>query len=326
MQYYLAPMEGITGYLFRRAQQEFFRPMDQYFTPFIAPNQNRCMNTRERKEVLPEHNRGGKTVPQILTNRAEDFLRTCRELQELGYEEVNLNLGCPSGTVAAKRRGAGFLAVPEELQRFLEQIFDQSPVEISIKTRLGIEDPEEFFPIIKIYNQYPIKELIIHPRVQKDFYKKKPRLEIFREAASQCSAPLCYNGDLFTPEDVLLFRREFPEIDRVMIGRGAIVNPGILNCIPPEGGGAEGVSPGVSREQLKGFHDRLFSDYEKELSGEKNLLFKMKELWYYMIRLFPDSGKEEKKLKKVQRVKEYWEIVERLFLEKELVFEKKLFF
>lgn len=322
MRYYLAPMEGITGYLFRQAQQEFFRPMDQYFTPFLAPNQNRCMNTRERKEVLPEHNRGKKTVPQILTNRAEDFLRTCRELQELGYSEVNLNLGCPSGTVAAKKRGAGFLGVPEELQRFLEQIFDKAEVKISVKTRLGIEDPEEFFPIIKIYNQYPLEELIIHPRVQKDFYKKKPRLEVFREAAGQSRAPVCYNGDLFTPGDLHRFRKEFPEIGRVMIGRGAIVNPGFLNCIPEEN--VKGL--GITKEQMKGFHDRLLSDYGKELSGEKNLLFKMKELWYYMIRLFPDHEKEGKKLKKVQHLWEYREIVERLFQEKEPVFGETLFF
>lgn len=314
MQYYLAPMEGITGYVFRGAQQELFEPLDKYITPFLAPNQNRCMNTRERKDVLPEHNTGGRTVPQILTNQAEVFLAACRELENMGYQEVNLNLGCPSGTVTAKGRGAGFLVFPEKLDAFLEQVFAGTHQKISIKTRLGIQEPEEFFTILEIFNRYPLEELIIHPRVQKDFYKNKPNWEVFGEAVKRSRAPVCYNGDIFTPENLNLFVEAHPQVNRVMLGRGMVVNPGFLNLLPERGGG--GRNP--DQEKIRAFHDRLLFDYGKELSGDKNLLFKMKELWFYLIRLFPDSEKEAKKIRKVQRVSDYIRIVDGLFSEKEL--------
>lgn len=318
MKYYLAPMEGITGYVFRAAVRDHFRVPDKCFTPFIAPNQNRCMNTREKKDVLPEHNRGLYVVPQILTNKAEDFIRTCGELKGLGYSEVNLNLGCPSGTVVAKKRGSGFLAVPSELDKFLEQIFEKAEVSISIKTRLGIETAEEFYELLDIYEKYPIHELIIHPRVQKDFYKNAPHMEVFGEALKRSRHDICYNGDLFTMQDMEAFRQTFPTVEKVMLGRGMVVNPGLLDM------SVDGKA--VTKEQLKAFHDRLLADYGEELSGDKNLLFKMKELWFYMIRLFADSEKEAKKIKKAQRLWEYKEVVERLFAEHELVFSEKLYF
>ena len=317
MKYYLAPMEGITGYLYRNALKEFFTFPDKCFTPFIAPNQNRCLSGREKKDVAPEHNQGMYTVPQILTNRAEDFIRTCRELKELGYREVNLNLGCPSGTVAAKKRGAGFLAEPRELDAFLEQIFEKAELPISVKTRLGIEEPEEFYPILEIYNKYPLRELIIHPRAQKDFYKNKPHMEVFREALMKSPHEICYNGDLFTHKDLEEFKSAYPEVKKVMIGRGFLVNPGFLDVIE----GRE-----VTAGQLFAFHERLLSDYERELSGDTQVLFKMKELWFYMIRLFADSDRETKKIRKAQKLWEYREIVERLFREKELVIPERLYF
>ena len=101
MHFELAPLEGVTTWIYRSACHRHFVPAHRYFTPFIAPNMNKGINTRERNDVLPEHNQGLSLVPQILTNRADYFLTTCRDLAELGYEEVNLNLGCPSGTVVA---------------------------------------------------------------------------------------------------------------------------------------------------------------------------------------------------------------------------------
>ena len=110
MEFYFAPMEGITGYIYRNAHQKFFPGMDKYFTPFLSPNENRALNPKEKKDILREHNIDLYVTPQILTNRADFFLRAARELkEEYGYEEVNLNLGCPSGTVVSKGKGAGFL-------------------------------------------------------------------------------------------------------------------------------------------------------------------------------------------------------------------------
>lgn len=325
MKYYLAPMEGLTGHVFRRAQREFFAPFDKYMTPFLAPNRNRCMNARERRDVLPENNRGAVTVPQILTNQSELFLRTAKELAALGYEELNLNLGCPSGTVTAKGRGAGFLARPKELDRFLAEIFLHTRQRISIKTRLGVEDAEEFAELLQIYNRYPLTELIIHPRLKKDFYKNQPNLTAFGQALAECRHPVCYNGDLFTPEDLWHFVQQFPKVDRVMLGRGAVVNPGFLHFLSKRGAITDSETWNW-KERLFAFHERLLADYESELCQERNVLFKMKELWFYMIRLFPDSAREAKQIKKVQHLRDYRRLVEQLFAQKEPVAPKHLEF
>lgn len=171
MQFYMAPMEGITGYVFRNAYQKNFGGIDRYFTPFIT---NKKMNYKELNDIAPEHNRGMQVIPQILTNRADDFCEIARELEQYGYGIVNLNLGCPSGTVAAKKRGAGFLTEPDALDRFLEEIFTDCPLQISIKTRIGIEEDAEWKQLLTIYNRYPLEELIVHPRVLKDFYRNTP--------------------------------------------------------------------------------------------------------------------------------------------------------
>ena len=198
MKFYLAPMEGLTGFVFRNAYQKHFGNIDTYFTPFIN---NKKMNYKEIKDILPEHNEGMHVVPQILTNRAEDFLAIAKELGNYGYESVNLNLGCPSGTVVAKHRGAGFLAVPEELDHFLEEIFAECPLRISVKTRVGVNDAGEWEHLLSIYEKYPMEELIIHPRVQKDFYNNTPDMEAFLYAVENSRHTLCYNGDICSVED-----------------------------------------------------------------------------------------------------------------------------
>lgn len=305
MNYYFAPMEGITGYIYRRTHHTFFPGTDKYFTPFLSPGQKKSMTSREINDILPQHNEGCTLVPQILTNNAGDFIRTAEDLREYGYEEVNLNLGCPSGTVTAKKKGAGFLEFTGELNRFLEAVFDGLDMKISIKTRLGKDDPEEFYELLKIYNQYPMEELIIHPRVQTDYYKNTPKLELFAEAVRGSRARLCYNGDLFTESRYRKFREQFPGTDTVMLGRGLLVNPGLVRQLQGKGV--------LEKETLKAFHDALCSEYREVMSGDKNVLFKMKELWFYMGNLFPDNKKYMKKIKKAQRLEEYSEITESLF-------------
>ncbi len=184
MKYYLAPMEGITGYIYRNSYEKFFNNIDKYFTPFIVPNKSTSLKTKELRDILPENNKGMNIVPQLLTNDSEAFIITARKLQQLGYNEINLNLGCPAGTVVSKNRGSGFLAKREELDIFLDEIFKIDDMKISIKTRIGKDSPEEFYELIKIYNKYPMEELIIHPRTQKDFYGNKPDLDVFKDALS----------------------------------------------------------------------------------------------------------------------------------------------
>ena len=307
MKYYLAPMEGITGYVYRNAYAKSFHNIDKYFTPFIVPNQSKSLKTKEFRDVLPENNNGLNIIPQILTNDSKGFIATCKKLKQLGYDEVNLNLGCPSGTVVSKFRGSGFLAKREELDNFLDEIFKIQDMKISIKTRLGVDSADEFYEIMKIYDKYPMEELIIHPRTRQDFYGNKPNMEMFKDALKSSKNTICYNGDIFSVKDYEKFIEECPSVDRIMIGRGSLANPGLINEIKGKGV--------VDKNILKEFHDEVCMGYKEILSGDINVLFRMKELWSYMIGMFEDSEKVAKKIKKERMLSEYNVIISRLFAE-----------
>ena len=313
MKYYLAPLEGITTYIYRRAYHQHFTAMDKYFTPFLVPHTKKGFSTKEKNDVMPEHSPGMNLVPQIMSNQAESFLHTVEKLKVYGYEEVNLNLGCPSKTVVSKGRGSGFLADPDGLDRFLDEIFKKCDVKISIKTRIGKDAPEEFVRLLDIYNQYPVEELIIHPRVQKDFYKNQPDLDVFRDAVEGSKIPLCYNGDIFTPESHDEMRREFPQVDTFMLGRGILMNPALLDIIcmgeKTEVEKAETLrkiqSADRYKKEIHAFLEQIKCDYLEVGMGEKNTLFKLKELWAYMGQNAPEAKKALKRIRKSQSMADY---------------------
>lgn len=304
MQFYLAPMEGLTGYVYRNAYHTLFPDMDKYFTPFISPSQKRGMRTREKRDVDPQHNIDMYTVPQLMANQPEPFLAVVRILHGLGYQEINLNLGCPSPTVVTKGKGAGFLDDPRKLDRFFKEVFQHMEgeaelrnIRLSVKSRLGISFADEFPDILKVFNAHPLYEIILHPRVQEDFYKNTPDLAAFAYAMANSEHPLCYNGNLFTIRDYLSFIKEFPDTPAVMLGRGVLANPALLMGIK----GGEGLTMPV----LKEYHDLLYNGYQQEMNGERDVLFKMKELWFYIGALFPDAEKQLKKIKKANHSYEY---------------------
>lgn len=319
MTYYLAPMEGITGYVYRRAYHAHFRPMDRYFTPFIAPKHNSVFSARDRNEILPEHNQGQNLIPQLLTSQSETLLQAARGLKEYGYREININLGCPSPTVVTKKKGSGFLAFPEELEQFLEEItegLERLDMKYSIKTRLGKDSPEEFGRLLEIYNRFPLTELIIHPRIQQDFYKNDPRLAYFIAGMEGSRSPVCYNGDLFMPDsckklEAHLKAENCPMPDRVMLGRGILSNPwlpGRMEAAPEAAPSRDQI-----RSTLKEFHHSVYEGYRQVMSGDRNVLFKMKELWLYLIQPFSDDGSHMKRLRKAQRLGEYESAVSAIF-------------
>ena len=317
MKYYFAPMEGITGHIYRNAYEKFFHNIDKYFTPFIIPNESRRLNTKELIDVLPENNKGMNIVPQILTNDSDGFINTSIKLQELGYDEINLNLGCPSKAVVGKGRGSGFLAKREELDRFLYDIFNKNNIKISIKTRLGKESHEEFYELIKIYNKYPLEELIIHPRTRNDFYGNKPNLEVFKYALSSSNSSVCYNGDIFTSNNYKELIKEFPNLKSVMIGRGILANPGLMKEIKND--------TVIDKETFKFFHDEVLSAYLDLYPDDKGALFKMKELWSYMIYVFSNNKEYIKKIRQSTTLSEYKEAVYSLFSEQEIIEGSGLF-
>ena len=305
MQLSFAPLEGITGYRFRNAHARWFGAADRYFTPFLTPNQTYKFTSREKNDVLPENNTGLTVIPQLLTNNAEHCLWALDVLKKQGYDEVNLNFGCPSGTVVVKGKGAGMLAAPDTLDRFLDAVCTGFPGKISVKTRLGMQSADEFAAILDIYNRYPLSEVIIHARVQKDFYTGKPDWDAFRQALAVCRHPVCYNGDLFTVADYQRFCQAFPDVQRVMLGRGWIANPDLGNQIRGKAM--------LDKTRLRGFHDELYAAYRERLSGETPVLFKMKELWFYQHWLFTDSDRPLKKIRKAKRLRDYEAAVDEMF-------------
>ena len=317
MNYYLAPMEGITTYIYRNAYNHYFGGIDKYFTPFIA---SKKMNRRELNEILPEHNKGIDVVPQILTNRADEFLQITSKIAEYGYQTVNLNLGCPSGTVTARKRGAGFLSVPDELDNFLYEIFDKSPLKISIKTRIGIASIEEWDRILEIYKKYPIEELIIHPRLQKELYKFTPHKEAYLTAVNKLgdTIPLCYNGDITSQKSYDELKNAVGETNCIMIGRGVLRKPALISELKHSEAKESDSAKLFTKENLRAFHDEIFAGYAAGMAGETPTLFKMKDLWTYLSESFTESDKHLKKIRKAGGYSEYKIAVNNLFRECEL--------
>jgi tRNA-dihydrouridine synthase len=301
MRYYFAPMEGITDSIYRRIHHKCFSGLDRYYMPFLSPTMHRTLTHKESRELPMADSERFVAIPQILTKVAEDFLWAARVCQERGYEEVNLNVGCPSGTVVAKGKGAGMLRNPAELDAFLEKVFSESPIAISVKTRLGLEDPEEFPALLEVFNRYPIKELTIHPRVRKQFYSGGVDMEMFRYAAAHSKNPLCYNGNLNSMEDISTFSAQFPDIDAVMLGRGLIGDPGMLT------------PGGTTKESLKAFSDELLEEYMVVFGGARNAMFRMKENWSFLHHRFEDSEKLWKQLRKTTDLGEYRAITAEFF-------------
>lgn len=307
MKYYFAPMEGITDYTLRRVHHTCFPGTDRYYTPFLSPvTTGSAITRKDMREVQRENNEGIPLVPQLLSSNAEAFIKATGQLKYLGYEEVNLNLGCPSGTVTAKGRGAGFLGRMEELEHFLDEIFSGSVLPISIKTRLGVEDPEEFHAIMELYNRYPIKELTVHPRVQKAGYRGRPHMEYYRLALKPSHAPVCLSGGAGTLANLQVLLEEEAQLPQaVMLGRGLIANPALIRQL--QGG------PAMTREEFQHYHDMLFEASVERLGNARSTLFRMKELWGYMIAMFDDREKHHRLLKKATTLQEYQSAVLRIF-------------
>ena len=329
-------MEGITGPTYRRVHREFFGGVDRYYTPFLAANKNHKFKHRETREFLPYD---PCLVPQVLTGKAEDFVWAAKTIADAGYEEVNLNLGCPASTVVTKKKGSGLLADTYALECFLDGIFSATDLpKISVKTRIGFDDPREAEYLGELYAGYPFCEAIIHPRVRQDFYSGKPDLEAFRIMKEKLACPVCYNGDIRTVADALRICELFPDVHHLMIGRGLVADPALADMIrkslagvPYEGinmankesaescltndiGGAA-INPGLCRpdNKLMGeYVDTLWNEYIAIYSGERDVLFKMKELWFHMGSMYPEYSKQLDAIKKCKCSDEYQEQVRQI--------------
>ena len=295
MRYYFAPMEGITDSIYRSLHHAHFGGVDRYYMPFLSPTQHRSLTPKEARELPKADSVSFMAVPQILTKHSEDFLWAASVCRDLGYDEVNLNLGCPSGTVVAKGKGSGMLRDLAALDAFLEGIFKAAPLPISVKTRLGIESSEEFPRLMDIFNRYPICELTVHPRVRKQFYSGDVHKEMFDYALKTSKNPLCYNGDILTKEQA-----DSCPTDSVMLGRGLVADPGML-------------IGGTQVDKLAPFMKELEEEYTVLFGGVRNAMFRLKEHWGMLLPRFDNSEKLGKRLRKTTDLAEYHAIIAEIF-------------
>ena len=308
MNYYAAPMEGLTDRIWRQAHQRWFGAPEapvRYYAPFLSPPENRVLIKKKMAELEPAANPGVQVIPQLLAKDGELAAWMIGELRGLGYTEVNLNLGCPSGTVTAKGKGSGMLRDPVKLDAFLAAVFANAEGPISVKTRLGVEKPEEFAAILEIYSRYPISELTIHPRVMKQLYRGQADREAFAAYLPACTAPVCYNGDVTTVDDLRALEAAFPGLSGIMVGRGLIADPALLR--KAVGG------PAASREELRGYHDELYHGYTEAFGMASCAVSRMKAHWFYLIHCFAGAEKLEKQLKKLREPWEYEVVVNQIF-------------
>ena len=285
MRYYYAPLEGITDATFRRLHHKYFPGVDRYFMPFISPTIHRCLTAREARELPKADSVGFAAVPQLLGKNVEDMLWALEVCKDLGYDEVNINLGCPSGTVVSKGKGSGMLSDIYALDEFLSAIYAKAVLPVSLKTRIGVNDSESWEKILEIYRDYPVKELTVHPRIRKAFYKGDCDMDAFAKAVEGSPFPVCYNGNVCSMEDAAKIAERFPAVESIMIGRGLVADPGML-------------SGGTNRETLKSFLNELSDTYCTVFESKRNAIYRMKDNWHCLIALFEGSDKLWKEMRK----------------------------
>ena len=295
MKLYFAPLEGITTYTYRNTHLEMFGGCDEYYAPFITPTENEKLSIKNMRDILPENN-AKPPVVQALASSSIALVDFTERIKQMGYDELNINFGCPSGTVVKKGRGAGALRDTNFLDEFLNYVFENSNIKISVKTRAGFYSHDEFDDILSIYKKYPITELIVHPRIREEYYKGSPNMTTFNKVYESFENNLCYNGNIYSLEDFENIKSKYPSLNSVMIGRGAIKNPAIFREIK---GGKK-----ISTAELVAFSNELEKRYFNLLDSDMYTLHKLKEIWIYIMQNYPNEAKILKAVKKSNKLAE----------------------
>jgi len=310
----LAPMRGITTMHYRKAFVRHFQGLDIEMAPFISTVRAERINPKLLKDVLPGNNSGLPLIPQLIGNHADDFVQMAIALHDLGYAEVNWNLGCPHKPIRKKRRGSGLLPHPDMVDAILDQICERSPCRISVKVRLGVSDASELMALIPVLNRYPLSEVIIHPRTAEQMYGGTVDLDAFEAACNELKLPVCYNGDINNLAFFQSLQKRFPAIKRFMLGRGLLANPFLCEAIK-----SGKPNPENAIERIAAFHADVLASYESVLDGDRPVLGKMKEFWTYQSTHLSNGHNMFKKLKKAQRLPSYKAIVDEFLADAEWV-------
>jgi len=305
---YMAPLQEYTDAVYRNAHFRLFGGVNKYFAPYLVLQNDGSVKKSTWRDILPENNPDVLPVPQILAGTSDEFVTLANKIQELGYREMNWNLGCPYPMVTRRGRGAGLLPHPEKIREILEKAFAVNEITLSVKLRSGLESEDELFPVLQVLNDFPVTEVILHPRIAKDLYKAEADRKLFAEAKEICQHPLIYNGDILTAKDAMDFTSR-ENISTLMIGRGILQNPFLASEI-------KGTSAVAEREKvqlLREFHAEIYSAYAEKLSGFSHQHIRMTKFWSYFSESFPEPRKAFKKVKKATSEAKYDEAVSQAF-------------
>lgn len=306
----LAPLQGFTDAVFRTTFAEHFKGFDAALAPFIPTMPAERTHDRHFRDLLPERNQRLRIEPQILGNHADNFIHVSRRLGDMGYPDVNWNLGCPFRPVTKKRRGAGLLPFPEQVGEFLEQVLPAIPGRLSVKLRLGLNSPLEILKLLPVLNSYPLRAIIIHPRTARQMYTGQPDLDAFHLCLKASRHPVVYNGDIVSLPKFNEISTRFTGVDGWMIGRGALSDPFLPEAITS---GADAACAKVQR--FRAFYEDLFGRYREALSGPGHLLDRMKGFWTYFGVHFQNGVALCKRIHRTYDLPRYLELVSRFFEE-----------
>ncbi|WP_035238448.1 tRNA dihydrouridine synthase [Desulfobacter vibrioformis] len=315
----LAPLQGFTDVVFRQAYVRHFSGIDQAMAPFISTMGSRRLKPSRLKDVDPDLNTAFPVIPQILGNSPDDFIYLGDYLFDMGYAQVNWNLGCPHSKIAKKQRGSGLLPHPDKIDAFLSRVIPAMKPSLSVKIRLGRKNKEEILDLIAMFNTHKLDEIILHPRTGEQMYTGSADVDAFQRAMNACDHPMVYNGDIVDRASWEKIQQRFPEINRFMIGRGILSNPFLpeqIKGLKTDFHNTEAPkNNNQTRERLKIFHTDLFNSYKQVFSGPGHLIGRMKGFWNYLGPSFENSRKPLKKLLKSNseqdysdRVSEFWEM------------------
>ncbi len=304
MQIYLAPLQGLTDWIFREAFTANIGKFDKTFSPFIRVQQGEFYRPSQCNDILPEHNRFQQPVPQFLGNDFESFLRFEELCLKNEYNEVNINMGCPYPMVTGKKMGAGLLPYPDKISELFEKIFAGTQLEISVKCRLGMENSNEFKQLIPVFNNLPFTEIIIHPRIGKQQYKGEVDHNTFAQYTSELKHSICYNGDILTVEDIEAVQKLYPGLDKIMIGRGILQNPFLIFDIRQQT-----ITTSEKIKMLKDFHFSLIELSKQKYSGDLHFIKRFEELWSYHSLGFQNGHKIFKQIKKCKNLAQYEAVI-----------------
>lgn len=304
-----SPLQGFTDFRFRNAQNKLFGGIDTFYSPYIRLNGKLVIKPSYQRDLQLDNNLDLEVIPQVITNDAEEFLFVAKYVMDLGYKELNWNLGCPYPMVTKSGMGSGLISNTEKINHILERAHNETDILVSMKMRLGYESPQEILDVLPILDQYPLKNIAIHARLGKQLYKGGVDLEGFQKCIDQAKHTLYYNGDITSVEGFREMQERFPSISHWMIGRGLIADPFLPTMIKND----TTEYPANKIELFSAFHDTLYAIYSESLSGSTHILLKMYHLWEYFSTTFSNPHKVLKKIKKAQSIRNYEAAVTEIF-------------